>query len=654
MERSSTGEQTDVYAAGSDYIRILTQGITPESLVVRTQNDVANGIISPKTADDLHDLNARLTSSRQREDLLRALHDTATDLGLVRDVEEVLLAIVRRTRSLSGSDIAYIALNDVETNEVYIRKCDGVITEQYRTLRLPIGTGVIGRVATGIGPYSTSDYASDTRFSRIGYIDEIVQTEGVRAILGVPLNLHGNVIGALLIGDRTPRAYTPEMFDLVDTLSKHAAVALGNAQRFSAITHALDRLGKEHTTRIEEMTELQQLIDLDERLIEAIAGEDGIRRFLRTVMQTFQIHATVIDAESGVLATTRPHREKDFDHVLSLGPRAQEAIAFAFATGEPQSYSEEGVDRTVVCSKSGGRHLATLVIEASIARPHYPLLKRIGAFLTVLRVFDEATHRSETLMQFEVIESLISESTVDREQTRRRAARHGLKSGDALTLFAVHAPDADPRRVETAIRSALGSRSMLMAQHSSGGGSGTHTCAVVVEDGDVVRRAKDALSSAAIAAKVAYSGPAHDFGELPAAHRRAERGLLTLQAVGAIDGLVNSDALGATGLLFDAARYSGAQHELTNAIDPILDYDRRHHTELALTAWMYLENQSNLTTTSADLFVHRNTVRQRLERVAHLIGTDWLEPSRRLDVHIALRIWRLVEKYSRTEPARKG
>jgi DNA-binding PucR family transcriptional regulator len=38
------------------------------------------------------------------------------------------------------------------------------------------------------------------------------------------------------------------------------------------------------------------------------------------------------------------------------------------------------------------------------------------------------------------------------------------------------------------------------------------------------------------------------------------------------------------------------------------------------------------------LHVHVNTVAQRLERVASLLGEDWLEPDRALEIQLALRL----------------
>ena len=78
-------------------------------------------------------------------------------------------------------------------------------------------------------------------------------------------------------------------------------------------------------------------------------------------------------------------------------------------------------------------------------------------------------------------------------------------------------------------------------------------------------------------------------------------------------------------------------------IQALLDHDGHKSANLTETAWLFLETNMSLARTSEQLHIHRNTVRQRLERISRLIGQDWLHNTRRLDLHLALRIWRLQE-----------
>ncbi|MGJ3558714.1 hypothetical protein ACR6C2_06170 [Streptomyces sp. INA 01156] len=53
-----------------------------------------------------------LEGRRRREAELSALFETAHDLAGLRDLDAVLQAIVQRARSLLGTDVAYLSLND--------------------------------------------------------------------------------------------------------------------------------------------------------------------------------------------------------------------------------------------------------------------------------------------------------------------------------------------------------------------------------------------------------------------------------------------------------------------------------------------------------------------------------------------------------------
>ena len=194
----------------------------------------------------LRDLVAR---QRAREAELSALYETAHDLTALRDVDAVLSAIVRRARQLLKADMTYLSLNDVDADSgegaSYMKVTDGALTAEFERLRLPLGTGLLGLVAQTGAPYFTADYQSDERFEHRGYIDEAVDGERIRAILGVPLLVEGRVIGALLATHRTGRPFPPEEVSLLTSFAAHAAVALENARLFADLDDAARRIGEQ-------------------------------------------------------------------------------------------------------------------------------------------------------------------------------------------------------------------------------------------------------------------------------------------------------------------------------------------------------------------------------------------------------------------------
>jgi len=623
------------------WLERIETGISDQDLARSLRVALDRHEITDRAARAARNINKRLHDRRQREDLLRVLHDTATDLTGIRDVEAILLAIVKRTRTLTGSDMAYISLNDYSRNETYIRKSDGVATEGYRTIRMPIGTGVLGKAASGAASFQTSGYLQDSQIVHLNQIDQVVRKEGVQSILGVPMHLYGKVVGALLIADREPREYSPDVVDLVDTIGKHAAVAIDNAQRFTNAREALHRLGQEKAVHVEELAEMQAVIALDERFIEVIVRGSGLEGFVDLAQQMLNVQACVFDPANGLLAPSREAVAPQGD--LRARLRAIEdsvwrrVVSQAVGGGRPQELTTDQGAYTVVVARAGTTHLATLVLDGIINSQQRQIADRLAIFLTVIRLFDQAAIDSTQRRQFEVLDDLFSDRNVSLEISQRRAATFGLLPTSKLTLMVVDPAGADFGRAEKAIRKALGPTRALVARHE------THICVVAAASSGVATSVMDGLRSDGIVATAGYTGPVAGFADLRVAHHRAELALSTLTVLGRHGDLLEGDQLGYVGLLLDAARSGSSPDIMRGPIQALLDHDTRKSTNLTETAWLFLETNMNLARASEQLQIHRNTVRQRLERISSILGEGWLDNTRRLDLHLALRIWRLQE-----------
>jgi DNA-binding PucR family transcriptional regulator len=73
----------------------------------------------------------------------------------------------------------------------------------------------------------------------------------------------------------------------------------------------------------------------------------------------------------------------------------------------------------------------------------------------------------------------------------------------------------------------------------------------------------------------------------------------------------------------------------------MLDYDKRRGTTLTKTLETYYACGGGLARAAETLHVHVNTVTQRLDRIAALIGSDWQKPERALEIQLALRLHQL-------------
>lgn len=576
-------------------------------------------------ADALRALARRLAQGARREELLRTVSSIAVDVTTRRDVVGVLHEIVRRTRLLTGADMAYIALNTADTT--YIRESDGVRTEEYRTLRMPIGYGVLGRAATGRAIVTTADYLADAALTHIEEIDEIVRGEGVRSILAVPMTLREQVHGALLIADRTSREYPPETVDIVDTLSRHASVALDNARRFEEVTGALERLSAQQDEDEEHMVELHEILDLDAGLLEALLDGGDLEVFARRVRELLGADLVLLDAGGASMVETDPHAR------LSAGVGA-EALQAARGTGTPVATGTT----TVACAMSGSEHLGTLVVGRALAPRLLPRVQRVAVFFGILLLLGRAEQDDRRRHDRAVIDALVRggrEVDMVREDPRVRA----VGPDTPVRLLTIDAFEADAGalaeriRRETSGRIGTGELGVVVALH------GDHL-SVLVPDA-VTGVVTDLLRSAADGANAGWSSPVGSLEQVPAAHRSAERALRSLAVLGVRGRSADGERVGMVGVIAEAIHLDPSLTSPLAVIGPLEAYDREHRTELTRSAWAFAESGRHVPRTAEMLHVHPNTVRQRLERISALLGDDWRTPARFLDVHVALRMWSL-------------
>ena len=146
----------------------------------------------------------------QREAGLSALLDTARELAELSHPAGVLDAIVRRARTLIGTDLAYLTLYDPEAGDTFMRATDGSVSAAFQSVRLSLGDGLGGLVAATHKPYWTADYQADQRFSHTRAIDSAVGEEGIIAICGTPLIVGSDFVGVLFAANRSPRPFTRE------------------------------------------------------------------------------------------------------------------------------------------------------------------------------------------------------------------------------------------------------------------------------------------------------------------------------------------------------------------------------------------------------------------------------------------------------------
>ncbi len=626
------GERTR-HTSLSTLLATLDDGLQAKEWEQELSEAFRSGLIDELTASALRGLRARLEEASRREGLLRLLYDTSTDLIAIRDVEAILKAIVRRTRSLLGSDIAYLSLNDYERNESYVRVTDGVTTAAFRNIRMPLGGGVLGAVATGTAPAQSRDYPNDTTKTHFPDSDAAVVGEGVKAIMGVPLWAEGRVIGALMVADRGAHEFTSDDIALMESIGAHAAVALENARLFTDMAGTLDQLNEAQRQNLQHVQTLESLTSLDQRLMETLAADDIMSSLHRLVASTLDADVWILDPSGEPLHPEDAPQDARF-------PTARDAAELSRERRAPTRFSVDRRDYIIMSAVAGDQHLADILVSGGTTEMVSAVLERGALVLSAAMLFERTLRDAQYRQQRELIDELLGPHTEITDALRERARRHGITEGTPLVARVVGVRGGQRQRALAVLRENASGRG-IVALHAS------HICVIepaspdVASFGDAGAYIVELLDRENIDTNVGSSSPVAGIARLPGAFAEARSVCNALVALGRRGEAADRAALGTAGMLMGAMDSPFARQLLTAQLGPLLEYDERRGTELVQTAWMYLDADSSHATAAKRLRIHPNTMRQRLERIDTILGSGWRRGGRRLDTHVALRLWRL-------------
>ena len=288
---------------------------------------------------------------------------------------------------------------------------------------------------------------------------------------------------------------------------------------------------------------------------------------------------------------------------------------------------------------AGRDHLGSLVLvrRADLAEADRRILERGTLVTALLLLFGRSVGEAEDRIRGELLSDLLSDPHRDPAALRARASRHRADLDTAQIVLVVRTDGVERHR-------AVSAAARLAA--AQGGLGGQHDADVVLAlpGGDaarVARSVRDRLADLLGATvTVGAAGPATGPEKIATAYHEARRCLTVLLTLAR-----RGEAADAAGLGFAQLLLGGGASEvetfLTATVGPVLAYDEARGTELATTLEAWFATGGSPARAAERLHVHPNTVAQRLDRVTALLGTDWRTPERALEVHVALRLWRL-------------
>lgn len=137
------------------------------------------------------------------------------------------------------------------------------------------------------------------------------------------------------------------------------------------------------------------------------------------------------------------------------------------------------------------------------------------------------------------------------------------------------------------------------------------------------------------------SGPAPTLSDWPAVYDEALQAMQLGVRLHLTNQFVEFSSLGIYRLLYDLEEDPRVREFTDEIIGPLVDYDNNNRGSLVKTVEAYFAHHGNISQTAESLFVHRNTLLYRMERIQELTHLQLEQSNMRLALHLALKLWQL-------------
>ena len=154
------------------------------------------------------------------EDKLRDIR-SVTDAALSHlGADDLLATLLRRVREILNADTAAVLLLDGSGRQLIAAAASGLEEEVSQGVRIPVGRGFAGRIAAERRPIILD------HVDHGNVLNPILMDKGIRSLAGVPLLVHGAVLGVLHVGTVHDRVFTAEDAALLQLAADRAATAV--------------------------------------------------------------------------------------------------------------------------------------------------------------------------------------------------------------------------------------------------------------------------------------------------------------------------------------------------------------------------------------------------------------------------------------------
>jgi GAF domain-containing protein len=541
----------------------------------------------------------------------RILYEIISTVGSSLELSAVLDAVVRLLSDASAVHACFVYLVEDDGHRLVLRAASAPYSELVGEIALERGEGVAWWAAEQKEPAFTEDAMADPRNKFVPELEE----ERFKSLLCVPIiGRAGEVIGVISLHTEAPREFTPAEVEVLTSSASLVAGAIENARLYE---ETRQRVGE-----LEHLAELAETLARAQQLGEVLpAVAERTRRLLRAD----SCHLYLLDGGSEAL------------HLRASAPADSDARPSIGLSELGPEIARSGRSATVAVPIVADDELLGLI--SAVGTSEVDLARAV------------ANQTAVAIKKIELIERLTEKNLIKdffeqlaggnvRGAVEGRAARLGCDL-DRSFLVAEIAPPDDAVEKEIA---AAAPGSLFDRREDS-----TRALLRVPQAGEgvLVGRIQAIQIAAATPVSVGLSNVCKGAAAFQSGFEEAGHALLGC-VIRSTPGVMTYDELGPYKYLLRMSFDSAVRDSHRDLVAKIAEYDRHRQTSLLRTLEEFLRRRGNISATAEALYVHPNTLRQRLRRIQELSGLD-LRKDDWLLIEIAVKMVRLEEALGRSQ-----
>jgi DNA-binding PucR family transcriptional regulator/predicted hydrocarbon binding protein len=662
MGRQVVGVETMCQAMGDPYCKLELRSIEAwNGQDCRSINDLKQNMV-------LRSLQALLEEERERGTILQDLNKAIIDIGMSLESNSMPVKTVTYAQKLFNAEKAILAIVNGKTPKITL----------YETMnRQEVATKVFNK-NNGIEKFMLESRNPVLWDNSEEVINTVSGKVKARNLISIPLYSKNELFGAIIVINKmNGKQFTRSDQELLALLAAQSAIALGNARIYEQTNHKLQKkmteLYRVNSLLSAEHDALQKAANIHGQLTSLVLEGHGLEMIARNLGIIVNRPVIIADQFFHIMSVYRDNTEPDLKDLWQNAVH-NHLMRDKLSIFEGSQFDSEEKHIKICCNTgniniflvpimAGKEHLG-FVITSEKDRPLSQMeciaMEQAATVIALELLKQKAAFETERRIKKDFLDELLERSPGNEERTMIRAKQLGLDLSILFRVIAIEFAGEEPDEHRTEQQSdsinrtgsfcqaleriikqvsvnlmLIGKKNNIICILSSSGGSKMDADRELREVAECLEK-KFNITYPHCRWYIGIGSPCTGVANFSSSYQDACTTIEVIKSLKYSNKCKAYEQLGVFGLLnINLEQFKKFTNQI---IGSLLEYDKKHSSQLINTLNLYYKNNCNLEKAARTGFMSSSTMKYRLRRIAEIADIDLSNPETNFIIQMALKI----------------